>query len=71
MSRKRIAIYALYAPGGKLREHVVCYVRVLLEVAAEVWVVVNGGLDAAGTAALVQLGVHVLERENSGYDFAA
>ena len=48
-----------------------CYVRGLLEVAAEVWVVVNGGLDAAGKAALAQLGVHVLERENSGYDFAA
>lgn len=61
----------MYAPGGKLREHVVCYVRGLLEVAAEVWVVVNGGLDAAGKAALAQLGVHVLERENSGYDFAA
>ena len=71
MCTNRIAIYALYAPGGKLREHVVCYVRGLLEVAAEVWVVVNGGLDSAGKVTLAQLGVHVLERENSGYDFAA
>lgn len=68
---KRKAIYALYAPGGRLRAQVVEYVRGLREVAGEVWVVANGGLQAEGVARLEALGVRVLQRENTGLDFAA
>ena len=67
----RCVIYFHYHPNGQADSACLFAVRALLAAGAKVLFVTNGKLDAASRAAVEQLGVRLLERENTGLDVGA
>ena len=57
--------------SGKKRVLFVIYLRALKELAVDAICIANGGMAAAGKAAMAEMGVNVLERANEGLDFGA
>lgn len=71
MNRNRLALYVFWAKEGVVRDYVIYYLRGLQEVAKDVVLIANGGVNDEGFAKLQGMGVEVLQRENHGLDFAA
>ncbi len=68
---KRFAIYVFYDKQGIVREYVLYCLRGLLEIIPEILVVVNGPLMEESRKKLLALGINLLERDNTGFDFWA
>jgi len=68
---KRLALYNFYEKDGIVRDYVSYYLNGLKEVAQDIMVIVNGLLAEKSRRKLETLGVDILVRENSGFDFAA
>ena len=70
-SRNRLALYVFWEKEGIVRDYVSYYLKGLQEVAKDVVLIANGGVNDEGLAKLQGMGVEVLQRENHGLDFAA
>ena len=66
-----LALYTFYEKNGLVHDHVTYYLNGLKEVAQDIVVIVNGLLSENGRRKLEAVGVDILVRENSGFDFAA
>lgn len=69
--KKRVALYCFYDDKGIVRDFVLFYLKELRKVCGDIWVVANCELTSVSRKKLKALGVHVFERENSGFDVMA
>ncbi len=67
----RYAICVYFDPEGELRPFMEFFLSSLSETCVGVLLVVNGTLNKKSRTRVESLGVHLLERENKGYDFYA
>lgn len=68
---KRVAIYCFFDEKGIVRNFVLFYLKGLKKVCDDIWVVANCDLTQDSRNKLQNLGVHVFERENQGFDVLA
>ena len=69
--RKRLALFTFYEKEGIARRYVLRYLKGLQEIAERVVLIANGKLTEFSRREIEALGVEILQRENSGFDFAA
>lgn len=71
MSQRRVAVMAHFDPGQQLAPHVRRYLGQVARHADQTTLVSTSGVGAEGLGWAEANGVHVIERDNTGYDFAS
>jgi lipopolysaccharide biosynthesis protein len=66
----RLALYAHYSTSGTLARYVVHYLRQLRALGFQICFVSNSPIPPSGALELREICERVIERENTGYDFA-